>query len=66
MKEALIKYSKYLFENDTLIIAKQQEFFYFISYDEAFLPLSKSKNEYEMLEFLKAKLKAFKLQVEDN
>ncbi|MDG5492827.1 carboxypeptidase-like regulatory domain-containing protein [Psychroserpens sp. SPM9] len=64
--EAMAKYSKYLFENDTLSIAKQQEFFYFMSYDEAFLPLSKSKNEYEMLEFLKAKLKAFKLQVEDN
>lgn len=64
--EAMAKYTKFLFENDTLSLTKQKEFFYFSSYDDKFLPLSKSKKEFEMLEFLREKLKEFKLQIEND
>ena len=64
--EAKAKYSKFLFEKDTLSPTQQQDFFYFSSYDPKFLPLSKSKKEFEMLEFLRQKLKEFKTQIEDD
>ncbi|MEH6537916.1 MAG: carboxypeptidase-like regulatory domain-containing protein [Psychroserpens sp.] len=64
--EAMAKYSKLLFEKDSLNLTKQREFFYFSSYDSKFLPLSKSNKEFEMLEFLKEKLKEFKLQIEED
>ncbi|WP_299275764.1 carboxypeptidase-like regulatory domain-containing protein [uncultured Psychroserpens sp.] len=59
-------YSELLFETDTLDVTKRKEFFYFSGYDPKFLPLSKTNNELKMLEFLKEKLKAFKLQIEED
>ena len=66
MEDAMSKFSELLFETEALGETKRQEFFYFSSFDSKFLTLSNSKNELEMLEFLKEKLKAFKLQIEDH
>lgn len=64
--EAVAAYSKLLFETNSLDATKQKEFFYFCSDDPNFLVLSNSNNELMMLEFLREKLKAFKLQIEND
>nr|WP_321231775.1 hypothetical protein [uncultured Psychroserpens sp.] len=66
MDEAYAKYADLLFETEELEISKRKEFFYFSADDSKFLPLSKTKNELKMLEFLKEKLKAFKLRIEED
>jgi hypothetical protein len=57
--------SEMLFNIDTLEDSKRVEFFYFVTDDPNFLPLSKLNNEMKMFEFLQLKLKEFKLQMED-
>ncbi|MCD2260297.1 carboxypeptidase-like regulatory domain-containing protein [Psychroserpens luteolus] len=58
------KFSEMLFDTDTLDATKRKEFFYFSGDDPKFLPLSKTKDEIKMLEFLKEKLKKFKRRLE--
>ncbi|WP_299337292.1 carboxypeptidase-like regulatory domain-containing protein [uncultured Psychroserpens sp.] len=60
------KYSEMLFENDTLDESLHLEFFYFASHDPNFVVYSNTKTEMAMLEFLHEKLKAFKIQIEDD
>lgn len=65
--DAIIEtYSEMLFENETLEESKHREFFYFSADDPRFMLLSSMDNDLKMLEFLKEKLKAFKLQSEDD
>ena len=66
MREVMSDFSEMLFEIDYLEESKRVEFFYFITDDSNFLALSKTSNDIQMLEFLKQKLKAFKLQSEDD
>lgn len=57
-------YSEMLFENETLDVSKRREFFYFCADDSRFMSLSRGKNDLIMLEFLREKLKAYKIQSE--
>jgi hypothetical protein len=66
MREVMSDFSEILFEIDHLDESKRVEFFYYISDDSNFLSLSKTNNDLQMLEFLKQKLKVFKLQSEDD
>jgi hypothetical protein len=66
VNEAEALYSELLFETESLDASKRKEFFYFSADDPDFLTLSKTKNELKMLEFLKLKLEAFKLQIEND
>ena len=58
--------SEMLFNIDDLEESKRVEFFYFVSDDPDFLPLSKLNNDMKMLEFLQKKLEEFKIQIEDD
>ena len=66
MDETKAKYAKILFETESFDESQQTEFFYFASYDPDFVVFSNTKTEIEMLQFLKEKLKAFKLQIEED
>ena len=66
MDEANAQFSEMLFEDETVTPALQTEFFYFASYDSNFIKNSKTKTDIEMLQYLQEKLKAFKLQIENN
>ena len=66
MDEAKAKYTAMLFETESFDASQQTEFFHFASYDPDFVVFSKTKTEIEMLQFLKEKLKAFKLQIGDD
>lgn len=57
-------YSDMLFESESLEESKRREFFYFCSDDPRFMLMSSSNNDLQMLEFLRQKLKAYKLQSE--
>ncbi|WP_435412397.1 carboxypeptidase-like regulatory domain-containing protein [Psychroserpens mesophilus] len=58
--------SELLFNTKVLEESKRVEFFYFVSDDPNFLPLSKLNNDLKMLEFLQKKLEEFKMQIEDD
>jgi hypothetical protein len=58
--------SEMLFNIDSLEESKREEFFYFVTDDPKFLPLSKLNNDMKMLEFLQQKLEEFKFQIEDD
>ncbi|WP_460217988.1 peptidase associated/transthyretin-like domain-containing protein [Psychroserpens sp. MEBiC05023] len=62
--EAYATYAELLFETDSLDISKHKEFFFFVADDPKFLPLAQLDNELKMLEYLKDKLKVFKLRIE--
>lgn len=66
MKKTMSSLSEMLFNIDNLEPSKRVEFFYFVTDDANFLPLSKTNNDLKMLEFLQQKLQAFKSQIEDN
>ncbi|MFK7783211.1 carboxypeptidase-like regulatory domain-containing protein [Psychroserpens sp.] len=66
MDEVKSHMSEMLFNIDNLEASKRVEFFYFVSDDPNFLPLSRTNNDFKMLEFLQQKLQAFKSQVEEN
>jgi hypothetical protein len=66
MDEAKAIYTKMLFETESFNEFQQTEFFYFASYDPDFVKFSNTKTEIEMFQFLKEKLKAFKLQIEED
>lgn len=66
VNEAYAGFSDLLFETDTLEKSKHMEFFYYSADDPKFLTLSKTKNKMQMFQFLKEKLKAFKLHIENN
>lgn len=66
MDEAKAKYTAMLFETESFDASQQTEFFHFASYDPDFVVFSKTKTEIEMFQFLKEKLKAFKLQIGDD
>ena len=51
---------------DNLEETKRVEFFYFVTDDPKFLPLSKLNNDFKMLEFLQQKLEKFKSQIEND
>ncbi|WP_456441445.1 carboxypeptidase-like regulatory domain-containing protein [Psychroserpens sp.] len=66
MHDVMSDLSEMLFDIDNLEESKRVEFFYFVTDDPNFLPLSKTKNDFKMLEFLQLKLKEFKFQIEDD
>ncbi len=66
MEQASEALSEVLFEIEALDEQKRNEFFYYASDDPKFTIVSKTNNDLEMLEFLTEKLKAFKLQSEEN
>ncbi|WP_323786844.1 carboxypeptidase-like regulatory domain-containing protein [Psychroserpens sp.] len=66
MREVMSDLSEMLFDIDNLEESKRVEFFYFVTDDPNFLPLSKLDNDIKMLEFLQQKLKEFKSQIEDD
>lgn len=66
MRETMSELAETLFNIDSFEESKRIEFFYFVTDDSNFLPLSKSGNDLEMLEFLQQKLKEFKSQIEDD
>jgi hypothetical protein len=53
-------YELFLFEKDTLAENLRNEYFLFCQEDKGFLVLCDSNNEIELLDFLQAKLKAYK------
>ncbi len=62
MEIVMETYSEMLFESEPLDETKRREFFYFCADDPQFMALSNSKGDLRMLEFLREKLKVFKLQ----
>jgi hypothetical protein len=66
MRKTMSELAETLFNIDSFEESKRVEFFYFVTDDQKFLPLSKSGNDFEMLEFLQEKLKEFKSQIEDD
>ena len=66
MNDVMSDLSEMLFDIDNLEEAKRVEFFYFVTDDPNFLPLSKLNNDFKMLEFLQLKLEEFKFQIEDD
>lgn len=66
VEDAFSTYAALVFEAQALDETMQKQFFHFCSDDPSFLPLSKTRNELKMLEFLKLKLVAFNLQIEEN
>jgi len=66
MREVMSDLSEILFNIDNLDESKRVEFFYYVTDDANFLPLSKLDNDLKMLEFLQKKLEEFKSQIEDN
>ncbi|WP_431137210.1 carboxypeptidase-like regulatory domain-containing protein [Psychroserpens mesophilus] len=64
MKEVRSELSEMLFDIDNLEESKRIEFFYFVSDDPNFLPLSKAESDLVMLKFLQQKLEEFKTQLE--
>ena len=66
MEQASEALSEVLFEIEGLNDQKRNEFFYYASEDPKFTAISKINNDLAMLEFLMAKLKAYKLQSEQD
>ncbi len=66
MEQASEVLSDVLFEIEALDELKRNEFFYFAAEDPNFTSISRTNNDLEMLEYLTEKLKAFKLQSEEN
>ncbi|WP_033960192.1 carboxypeptidase-like regulatory domain-containing protein [Psychroserpens jangbogonensis] len=66
MREVMSDLSEMLFDIDNLEESKRVEFFYFVTDDPKFLPLSKLNNDFQMLEFLQQKLEKFKSQIEND
>lgn len=64
MRKTMSSLSETLFDIDTLEDTKRMEFFYFVTDDPQFLPLSKTDNDLIMLTFLQQKLEEFKTQIE--
>ncbi|MBR9914767.1 MAG: carboxypeptidase-like regulatory domain-containing protein [Algicola sp.] len=63
--EAEAKFSKLLFDDDTLSASMRKEFFFFCSDDPKFKQVSDRGTDLEMLMFLQEKLSQFKLQIEE-
>lgn len=66
LRDVMSDLSEVLFNIDNLEESKRVEFYYFVTDDADFLPLSKLDNDLKMLEFLQLKLKEFKSQIEKN
>lgn len=66
MKDAMSSCSEMLFNIDNLEPTKRVEFFYYVTDDPNFLPLSKTNNDLKMLAFLEEKLESFKSQIEND
>jgi hypothetical protein len=64
--EAKAKFSKLIFEDDTFNETMQNEYFYFCADDPKFKELSVIGIDIKTLEFLKNKLEAFKLHIEND
>ncbi len=63
MREVMSDLSEILFNIDNLEESKRVEFFYFVTDDPDFMPLSKSNNDLKTLVFLQNKLEEFKTQI---
>ena len=66
IEEARAKFSKLIFEHETFSEVMQNEYFLFCGDDSAFVELSDLGNDIKMLQFLKDKLEAFKVHVEND
>jgi hypothetical protein len=64
--EAKAKFCKLIFEDDTFSETLQNEYFYFCGDDPSFKELFDNGVDIKTLAFLKAKLEAFKLHIEDD
>ncbi|TXE16523.1 hypothetical protein ES692_12150 [Psychroserpens burtonensis] len=66
IEEAKAKFSKLIFNENTFSITIQNEYFYFCSDDPSFKELSDLGNDIKTLQFLKDKLEAFKIHIEND
>ena len=66
MDSAASRFSELLFEIENLEESKRTQFYYFVADDPEFLRINNLNNDLEMFEFLQQKLKAFKVQLEEN
>ncbi|MFT5846042.1 MAG: hypothetical protein ACI902_000079 [Psychroserpens sp.] len=64
--EAKAKFSKLIFEDDTFSANMQNEYFYFCGDDPEFIDISDLGIDIKTLEFLKSKLEAFKIHLEND
>lgn len=64
MNRVISDFSDLLFELEDLEASKRTQYFYFVTDDPEFLPLSHLQNDLKMFEFLKHKLAQFKERIE--
>ncbi|MEY8847817.1 carboxypeptidase-like regulatory domain-containing protein [Psychroserpens sp. XS_ASV72] len=66
MNKVISEFSDLLFEIEDLEASKRTQYFYFVTDDPEFLPLSHLQNDLRMFEFLKQKLAQFKERIEED